>query len=163
VCTYVRKGLLFPGNQGAHYLDDPGEGFADGYAHLHYPDVPWQYNQLMRPRPALFAAIRRDALQPWTSPRRRTFSGRVGPRQTKRTFHIKVALDGDLKLRLAAPPGAVYDVEAETGGFAAGRRMRDGRGFGVEWCRRRAVERVKLTVRRRTGAGPFALRVTWPG
>ena len=41
--------VLWPGDQGRHYFADPGEGFADGYAHLHYPDVPWQYNPLMRP------------------------------------------------------------------------------------------------------------------
>lgn len=163
VCAYVRKGVLFPGNQGAHYLDDPGEGFADGYAHLHYPEVPWQYNPLMRPGRAAFAAIRRDVLQPWTAPRRRSFSGRLGPRQGKRSFRIRVALDGDMKLRLAAPRGAVYEVEAQTRGFAAGKRLRDGGGFGVEWCRARAVEHVTLTVRRRAGSGPFALRVSWPG
>ncbi len=162
VCTHVRKGLLFPGNQGAHYFDDPGEGFADGYAHLHYPQVSWQYNQLMRPRPALFAAIRRDVLEPWSGPRRRTLTGRVGP-HGRRTFRIPVRLDGDLKFRLTSAPGAVYEVEARAGGFAAGRRLRDGRGFGVEWCRRRAVEHVAITVRRRAGAGPFALRVSWPG
>jgi hypothetical protein len=49
ICSGVRHHLLFPGNQGAHYWDDPGEGFADGYAHMHYPDAPWFYNQLMRP------------------------------------------------------------------------------------------------------------------
>jgi hypothetical protein len=162
VCTYVRKGLLFPGNQGAHYSDDPGEGFADGYAHLHYPDVSWQYNELMRPRPALFAAIRRDVLEPWTGPRRRTFTGRVGAHR-KRTFRIPVRLDGDLKFRLTAAPGAAFEVEVRAGGFAAGRRLRAGRGFGVEWCRRRAVERVTITVRPRAGAGRFALRVSWPG
>jgi hypothetical protein len=64
VCAHVKAGDLFPGNQGAHYFDDPGEGFADGYAHLHYPKVRWQYNDLMRPDRSVFAAIRRDVLHP---------------------------------------------------------------------------------------------------
>jgi hypothetical protein len=163
ICANVRRGLLFPGNQGAHYWDDPGEGFADTYAHLHYPKAPWYYNQLMRPDPASLAAVRRDVLQPWTAPRSRTFRGRVGPRHATRSFHIKVRLDGDLRLDLAAPKGAVYEVEAETPGFAAGERLRDGEGFGVEWCRRRDVDHVKLTVRRRAGRGPFVLSASWPG
>ncbi|MGH2714598.1 MAG: hypothetical protein ACRDM7_12080, partial [Thermoleophilaceae bacterium] len=163
VCTYVHQGLLFPGNQGRHYRDDPGEGFADGYAHLHYPAVPWYYNELMRPGPLEFEAIRRDVLDPWTGPRSRTFRGRLGRGRAKRAFRIRLKLDGSVTLRLAAPAGASYSVEAETGGFAAGRVLRSGGGFGVEWCRRRPVEYVKLTVRRRTGAGPFALRVRWPG
>jgi hypothetical protein len=163
VCRGVRRGLLFPGNQGSHYWDDPGEGFADGYAHLHYPAEPWYYNQLMRPTPRALAAIRRDVLDPWTGPRARTFHGRVGLRHRVRAFHIRLELDGALRLRLTAPKGAVYEVAAETPGFAAGHRLRNGAGFGVEWCRRRPVDHVELTVRRRVGSGPFALKVSWPG
>jgi hypothetical protein len=163
VCTYVDKGLLFPGNQGAHYRDDPGEGFADGYAHLHYPDVPWYYNELMRPGPLEFAALRKDVLEPWSGPRSRTFRGRLGRSRTQRTFRIRLKLDGNVSMRLKGPAGARYSVEAETTGYAAGRTMRSGGWFGIEWCRRRPVDHVKLTVRRRTGTGPFALSVRWPG
>ncbi len=163
VCSQVRRGVLFPGNQGAHYFDDPGEGFADGYAHLHYPHMPWYYNEVMRPNAAALAAIRRDVEHPWTGPRTRTFRGKLGPHRRTRTFHIRVKLDGDLGFQLTAPRGTVYDVQAERPGFASGRRLRRGGAFGVEWCRAHPVERVKLTVRRRAGRGPFALRVSWPG
>lgn len=162
VCAHVDSGDLFPGNQGEHYFDDPGEGFADGYAHLHYPEVPWQYNQLMRPGRAAFAAIRRDVLSPWAGNRTRTFRGRPGPGGMRR-FKIRLTLDGDVRLRLAAPRGAAYSVEAEADSFAAGRVLRSGGGYGIEWCRRAPVERVTVTVRRRSGSGPFALRVSWPG
>jgi hypothetical protein len=163
VCKQVRRGVFFPGNQGAHYWDDPGEGFADSYAHLHYPRAPWSYNDLMRPTQRSLAALRRDVLHPWSGPRSRTFHGRVGPRHRTRTFHVRLRLDGDLALRLTAPRGSVYDVQAEIPDFAAGRRLRGGGAFGVEWCRHRRVDRVKLTVRQRAGRGPFALRVSWPG
>jgi hypothetical protein len=163
VCTHVEKRQLFPGNQGRHYRDDPGEGFADSYAHLHYPDVPWYYNDLMRPGPLEFAALRKDVLDPWSGPRSRTFRGRLGPRRTKRTFRIRLKLDGNVTMRLRGPAGASYEVQAETAGYAAGSRLRAGGAFGIEWCRRRPVDRVKLTVKRRTGTGPFALSVRWPG
>jgi hypothetical protein len=163
ICTGVRRGLLFPGNQGAHYWDDPGEGFADGYAHMHYPHQPWNYNQLMRPDAGTFAAIRRDVLHPWTGPRSRTFHGRLGKRRGSRTFHIEVKLDGDMAFNLTAARGASYVVQAQIPDFAAGQRLRNGGQFGVEWCRHRAVDHVTLTVRRRAGSGPFALRVSWPG
>jgi hypothetical protein len=163
ICAGVRSHLLFPGNQGAHYWDDPGEGFADGYAHLHYPDQPWYYNQLMRPNAKTFTAIRRDVLHPWTGPRSRTFHGRLGRRHGTRTFHIRLTLDGDVNLGLTSPRGTVYEVAAETRGFAAGQRLRNSGGFGVERCRQRQVDQVELTVRRRVGSGPFALKVTWPG
>jgi hypothetical protein len=163
VCTHVAKGVLFPGNQGAHYRDDPGEGFADGYAHLHYPDVPWYFNELMRPGPLEFAAIRKDVLEPWSEPRSRKFRGRLGPTRAERTFRIRMKLDGRLKMRLKGPAGARYTVEAETAGYATGRNMRAGGTFSTEWCRRQPVDEVKITVRRRAGTGPFALSVRWPG
>ena len=50
-----------------------------------------------------------------------------------------------------------------TAGFAPGRTAARRGRFGVEWCRRRPAELVTVTVRRRGGAGPFALRVSWPG
>ena len=163
VCTWVRRGLLFPGNQGSHYWDDPGEGFADSYAHMHYPQQPWYYNELMHPNAKAFAAIRHDVLDPWTGPRSRTFHGRLSQRHGQRTFHIRLKLDGDLSFKLTAPPGSVYVVQAQIPDFAAGQRLRGGGEFGVEWCRHRAVDHVNLTVRRRTGSGPFALKVSWPG
>jgi hypothetical protein len=163
ICTYVQRGRLFPGNQGGHYRDDPGEGFADGYAHLHYPDVPWQFNPLMRPGKSAFDAIRRDVVDPWLGPQTRTFRVRLGPARPTRRFRIPVKLDGNMSLHLSAPKGATYSVTAEAAGHAAGRVMRSGGAFGIEWCRRRPVERVTLTVERRTGAGPVALKVRWAG
>jgi hypothetical protein len=175
VCTHVKRDRLFPGNQGAHYFDDPGEGFADGYAHLHFPDVPWHYNELMRPGRSAFAAIRRDVLRPWVRNRTRTFRGRLGPGGATRAFRIRLTLDGELALRLTAPRGGSYSIEAATGGFASGQVLRSGHGFGIEWCRRRRAEQVTLTVRRREGRRlraqgarhpgrtPFTLTASWPG
>lgn len=163
VCSWVRRDVLFPGNQGAHYWDDPGEGFADSYAHLHYPQAPWDYNRVMRPTAKSLAALREDVVHPWADPRTRSFRGRLGPRHAKRTFRIRLSLDGDLDLRLRAPRGSVYQVEAETPGFAAGRRLRGGGEFGIEWCRQQTTDSVKLTVRRRAGRGRFTLNVSRPG
>lgn len=163
VCSYVAKRQLFPGDQGRHYRDDPGEGFADSYAHLHYPDVPWRYNELMRPGQAEFAAIRRDVLHPWSGPRTRTFHGRLGGGHESRTFRLTVRLDGDVTLELAAPRGMKTSIQAEARGFAAGRTLRGGQSVGIEWCRRSPVEHVTVTIHRRAGAGPFALTVRYPG
>jgi hypothetical protein len=163
VCAGVEAGRLFPGNQGRHYLSDPGEGFADGYAHVHYPDVAWQYNPILRPDRAAFAAIRRDVLHPWAGPRSRTVRGRLGQGRGVRRFHIRMRLDGAIRLKLAAPAHMRAELTVRGAGSAAGRTVRGGRGFGVEWCRQRPAELVTVTVRRRSGAGPFRLRVSWPG
>jgi hypothetical protein len=87
----------------------------------------------------------------------------VGKHHRSRTFHIRLKLDGDLELKLTAPRGSVYTVQAQIPDFAAGRRLHNGGSFGVEWCRHRRVDKVELTVRQRKGSGPFALRVSWPG
>lgn len=164
VCAGVAAGRLFPGNQGRHYLSDPGEGFADGYAHVHYPAVPWQYNQLLRPDRSALAAIRRDVLQPWTGPRSRTFRGRLGGRGGNMTrFRFRLRLDGAVRVRLAGPARLRAELSLQGAGSADGRIVRAGRELGVEWCRRKPAELVTVTVRRRSGAGPFALRVSWPG
>jgi len=163
VCSYVEKGKLFPGDQGRHYRDDPGEGFADSYAHLHYPDVPWRYSAFMRPGQAEFAAIRRDVLHPWSGPRTRTFRARLGPGRETRTFRLRMRLDGDVTLGLAASRGMKTSIHAETRGFALDSTLRGGQSVGLEWCRHSPVEQVTLTVRRRAGAGPFALTVRYPG
>jgi hypothetical protein len=163
VCAGVQAGRLFPGDQGRHYLRDPGEGFADGYAHVHYPDVPWQYTPILRPDRAAFAAIRRDVLHPWTGPRSRTFRGRLGQGGGARRFHIRMRLDGAIRVRLAASARLRAELTVRVAGSAAGRTVRGGRGFGVEWCRQRRADLVTVSVRPRRGAGPFRLRVSWPG
>jgi hypothetical protein len=163
VCTHVARGRLFPGDQGEHYLQDPGEGFADGYAHLHYPRTPWQYSELLRPGRDSYTAIRRDVLRPWTGPRSRTLRGRLGPRRGSRSLKLRMRLDGDVTVRLDAARALAAQVELEAGSFASGETLHDGQGFGLEWCRRTESELVTVTVRRRAGRGRFALRLSYSG
>jgi hypothetical protein len=163
VCTYVRRGRLFPGGQGVHYRDDPGEGFADSYAHLSQPGIPWQFSELMRPTGVAFSAVRRDVLQPWAGPRRRTFHGTLGRERRERTFKLRLSLDGNVHVALRGRPGLRAEVELRASNFATAETLGASHGFGVEWCRRQRLERVKVIVRRRSGAGPFALQVSWPG
>src|SRR3954447_22840376 len=74
VCSGADEGRFYPGNQASHYLDDPGEGFADAYAHLPengFSNVRWQFNSRLRPDSGAFAAIRRDVLDPWRGSKRK--------------------------------------------------------------------------------------------
>jgi hypothetical protein len=164
VCTHVRQRRLFPGNQGAHYRDDPGEGFADSYANLAYPSNGWQFNDLLRPTSSAFRAIRRDVARPWTGPRTRTFRGRFGPGHRARSFSLRLRLDGAVQVAFLGRRGLRAEVELRAGSFATARTLRASSGaLGIEWCRRQRYERVKLIVRPRAKAGSFALRVSWPG
>jgi hypothetical protein len=79
VCQLTRRGRLFPGNQGAHYWQDPEEAFAQSYARLNRPDdrVSWQYTPLLRPTPAALAKIHADVAHPWSGPVEATWDGSV--------------------------------------------------------------------------------------
>ena len=117
----------------------------------------------MRPTDAAFSAVRRDVLQPWAGPRRRTFHGTLGPKNRRRTFKLRLSLDGNVHVALRGRPGLRAEVELRASNFATAETLGASHGFGVEWCRRQRLERVKVIVRRRSGAGPFALQVSWPG
>lgn len=166
VCAGVRQGLYFPGNQGSRYLDDPGEGFADTYAHLHYPDVPWQYNEGLRPDAGAFEAVRRDVLHPWRGSRRKLLRGSLGPARRARATSFLVTLDGRVDLRLSAPRRADYDVELRQGRRLLGRtRVRGSRDRLRMTVCRDGTPSARLLVRviRRTGAGRFTLTALYPG
>jgi hypothetical protein len=38
ICGLTRSGMVFPGNQGARYWENPGEAFAQAYGLLHFPE-----------------------------------------------------------------------------------------------------------------------------
>ena len=120
VCAHVARGRLFPGNQGAHYLRDPG--------------APWQYASILRPDRGAYAAIRRDVQRPWTGPRSRTLRGRLGQGRSSRAYIVPMTLDGDVSVRFDAARGLKAEVELQSGSFASGETLRRGEGFGIEWC-----------------------------
>jgi hypothetical protein len=159
VCAGVKRHQLFPGNQGRHYFDDPGEGFADGYAHMHYPQESWRYNPLMRPDERVFDAIRQDISTPWTGPRTRVLHGRRAG-----TLRLRLTLDGEVGLRLAAPRGSRYELRLSAPGWRARHVLRGGGRIGAEVCRASGgdAQTLSIDVRRISGSGPFALTARHP-
>jgi hypothetical protein len=163
----VTSHQLYPGNQGEHYLEDPGEGFADTYAHLHYPAVVWQFSLLMRPDAGSFEAIRRDVLDPWRVPLRRTATGSLNAGRRVAQLPVVSMLDGQLATRLRSPRGSKFDLELRShgrllqriGGGSTSKRA------NVLICRNLGAVTASATVRavRRAGSGPFALTVDYPG
>lgn len=99
VCQLTRAGRLFPGNQGAHYWEDPEEAFAQSYANLNRPSagVSWQYTALLRPTAASLAKIHADVSRPWSGPVTTAWSGSVAPQPT----HADAAGAGDGQLAIA--------------------------------------------------------------
>ena len=167
VCLNTLRGRLAPGDEGMNYLSNPGEAWADTYAHLTYADVPWQYTPLLRPTPASKRHALRDVLAPWTAPTERVFRGTFGTAgRSVRAFRVPLELDGTLRAELDGPDAAGYDIRARSLGREAGGTSRPGSDdvFLVRYaCRELDSEWVQLRVVRRHGFGPFTLTVRYAG
>jgi hypothetical protein len=164
VCQGVRAGALFPGDEGAHYFDNPGEAFAEAFAFNRFPNlVGWQWTSALRPSRRSFAAIRQDALHPWKHRTRLTEAGSLGANGAQRAVeHLATPLDGIISLRLKAPAGADFDLTLSDRG---GRVLRSAGGPGS----RKVINyplcgqaRVKASVTRAGGGGRFRLIVNRP-
>ncbi len=104
VCQGSRAGALFPGNEGLHYFRDPGEAFAESFAHLRFPEsnVPWRWAAALKPDEAAFQAIREDTLEPWLGRSAFKLRGRTPPRYTGAAVRaFGTPLDGTVSLRPA--------------------------------------------------------------
>lgn len=102
VCQGRRHGRLYPGDEGSHYFEDPGEAFAESFAHYRFPQDPvsWRYSPALRPTPAALQAIREDTLSPWHQRTSFELSGHVPARGEGATVEtLKTPLDGTVSLR----------------------------------------------------------------
>jgi hypothetical protein len=167
VCDRASKGQLAPGNEQEFYLSNPGEGWAETYAHLKYPEVAWQFNPLMKPDEGAYAAARKDVLNPWQSGLTKVFKGSFGKRGSNtRQFSFNLTLDGGLQARLKGPRHSNYNLVFTSNGREQGRTASPGSGDSVSYqaaCREEQVEHVNVTVKRVSGRGPFTLRLSYAG
>lgn len=159
VCAGVRAHRFFPGDEGDHYYQDPGEAWAEAYASYHYRSNPWRWTPLLRPGPAAFRAIRRDVLGPWRGPVRaaRSLSFRLGGGGV-RWWNLAPTLDGSAVVRVRPAP----DERIETRVFA-GRRLvgrSASRSVPITICGARSL---RLAFVRQGGYGPVRVSVAYPG
>jgi hypothetical protein len=167
VCSRTLAGRLYPGDEGTHYVANPGEAWAETYAHLVYPKVHWFYTPLLKPDAGSLAAARADVLDPWTAPATRRFRGTLANGTATQSFKLKVRLDGALAVRLSGPKGAQYDVRLRSHGSAfahTSARGSDDRLALRAACRTTSgPETVTIQVVRRSGSGPFRLTARYAG
>lgn len=182
VCQATNQGKLFPGDEGSHYWDNPGEGFAESNAHLNFPglSVPWGYSPLLQPTQSSLAALQADITDPWTGPTTLTWNGSFWPGRRGPAEHaFSTPLDGQVDISLSGPSGSNYDLYLLGSKLRKERRMK--RRHRRVRLRRRVVERsvtagsteqldltqcgqssIRVEVRRRSGSGPFTVSVTRP-
>jgi hypothetical protein len=102
VCQGRRHGKLFPGDEGSHYYEDPGEAFAETFAHLRFPEmsIQWRYLRALRPTAASLRAVEEDTLSPWQGRTGLVLSGRVPARgEGAAVESLPTPLDGTVTLR----------------------------------------------------------------
>jgi len=102
VCRRSRRGTLYPGDEGTHYWSNPGEAFAETYAHLAYPNahVPWSYASELHPTAASLASIRADLAAPWAVPTNQTWQARLSPRRSLAARTFQIPLDGTVQVQV---------------------------------------------------------------
>jgi hypothetical protein len=104
VCQRSKTGALFPGNEGVHYFQDPGEAFAESFAHYRFPEagIKWRWLRALKPDAAAFEAIREDTLNPWFGRSAFQLAGRLrSPSDGAVVKSFRTPLDGTVSLRPA--------------------------------------------------------------
>jgi hypothetical protein len=167
VCAGIDSGIFFPEPVDERsYFANPGEGFAETYAHNRYRDAPWQFTNHLRPTSGSFAAIRRDALHPWRHSRSVTLEGSLGTSRRSRTFPLRLSLDGRLSARLRGPDGSEYGIEVRGDGERMARTRSAGSRdrLALDVCRvDSSTETLGVRVFRSEGRGSFSVLVRYPG
>lgn len=165
VCQGSRDGALFPGNEGLHYFRDPGEAFAESFAHLRFPEsaVPWRWAAALKPDRAAFEAIREDTLEPWSGRKEFELQGRLPARRGGAAVRaFETPLDGAVSLRphgqgpyglsLLNPAGHVLRTSRHRLGF--------GRQLNYTVC---GQSRLRVAIRAsRSSGGAFELQIQRP-
>jgi hypothetical protein len=166
VCRGTRRRVLFPSTGGLRYFRDPGEAFAESFAHLRFPDsgVPWRWVRALEPDAGSLQAIREDTLRPWLGRTPLKLRGRVPPRRRGGVVRtVETPLDGAVSLRpvgrpryalsLINPAGRVLRTSRYGQGRDRGRRL----DFTV--C---GQSRLRLAIRSSGRAGAFKLQIQRP-
>jgi hypothetical protein len=167
ICNYVLDGRLAPGAEGTFYRANPGEGWAETYARLTYPDQPWMFASLLKPDAGALEAAKKDVLTPWKDTIVQPYVGRfTATGSDEKVIQFPLTLDGALKIKLSGPKASNYDLVVSSLSKRRGATKTRGSHDQLKWsaaCRQRRTETVTVRVLRRSGSGPFTVTVDYAG
>lgn len=131
VCRGKRSGDFFPGDEGNHYYEDPGEAFAESFAFNRFPEaaVEWAWAPALRPTAASLAALREDTLKPWLGRTSFTVSGRI-PRSGVAVQEFRTPYDGQVSISPAGARKGGYELTLRNRSGKALRSSREGISSG---------------------------------
>jgi hypothetical protein len=167
VCERVFRSVGSPEQPGIPYRQVPGEAFADTYRILNGGNPAlWVFDRMYFPTPTSLRLVRADVLDPWAQRPPVLLRGSFPadrPDIRSRRFRLLAPLDGVLRIQVTAPPGSDFDLELRTPGvsFPVARGITRGRvdRIAAIICGTRSFS---LLVKRRSGSGRFAVRVSRP-
>ena len=118
VCQKEASGVAFPGDEGEHYLQNPGESFAESFMHLNevkhgLPETPWGYDPMFTPNASALAAIEQDVLNPWKKETEQALCGPLYPPRPAEDIHLQDPTRR--RVRGAAPRPARLEAHASAG------------------------------------------------
>lgn len=164
VCPQFISELADPDAQ-VPYRDIPGEAFADAYRILNggNPGL-FVFNRMYFPNATSLRLIREDALNPWHMRPPSVRTGALSPRRPgPRRIGIATPLDGLLRIKLVAAPGADYDLELRSPvvrfPVAQGRRRGRVEQVAALICGNRLYQ---LVIKPKRGFGPYRLTISRP-
>src|SRR5262245_10372656 len=164
ICTRTQQGTAVPGDEGEHYMQNPGEAFAETYRVLN--ELRWGatttswgvVDDSFFPDARAIQAVNQDVTIPWTANtalRRRGVFFQKGARV--RAYSLTTPLDGILAIRLRS---ASSRYTASLIDKATGRLVKTGRALGFTLCGARGST---VVVNRRSGRpGSFSVNVSRP-
>jgi hypothetical protein len=165
VCERARQGSAFPGNEGDHYWDNPGEAFAESYADLTYPvdGLAWDYSSQLAPDATSLSLVAQDVAHPWTGPQTVVWRSRLGPGHRHAVDTVATPLDGSLVAKLTGAASAKFHLRLQSADRISRRRTAK-RGQAEQEadatvCGQRTV---RLDVRSSKGSGRFAVSIIRP-
>jgi hypothetical protein len=160
VCPHTVSGEMFPGDEGAAYDLNPGEGWAESFRLANslrlgaWPDIGWPIvDDVFKPDATALALVEQDVLEPWTAPVSHKVSVSL-KRGEGRRLRIATPLDGTATASVAGPPG----IRVAFAGGRGARQSASGRTASTTVCGGR-VTSVTLKAKR---AGRFVLTYSNP-
>lgn len=161
ICSRVAAGTASPGDEGAQYVQNPGEAFAEAYRVLNLTregatSIGWDVvDRSFYPDATALSLLEQDVTSPWTGPTLTHVHGSFGY-GTQRTIRIGTPLDGTLVLRLHAPTKSSMRLALYAGTKPVARASRS---VVYQVC---GVRSLTLRVERSAGSGSFTVDIAKP-
>ena len=158
ICTKAAAGTVFPGDEGDHYLQNPGESYAESFLHLNevklgIAETPWFYDPALAPDSTALAMLEQDVLKPWKDNAIKRWKGKFSRRGQQHVRTFQTPLDGVFAAQIKGPRRTTLAL----GGLAEVKRMSSTLSAGLI-CGQRSVTTKVVS----GGKGRFAAAAAIP-